>query len=78
LTRHVLLQSLNDDFPFREDLDAGRFKRLAGGGSVSEKEMSDALASNDPGSSAFDAHTGTSQSLSHVSETPRAIVKRDR
>jgi hypothetical protein len=60
LTRHVLLQSLNDDFPFREDLDVGGFKRLSGGSSVSEEEMSGALATDDPSSSAFDADTGTS------------------
>src|SRR5881296_475477 len=34
LTGHVLLQSLYEYVPFREDLDAGRFQRPAGGGSV--------------------------------------------
>ncbi|MDP1861950.1 MAG: hypothetical protein Q8K82_25040 [Gemmatimonadaceae bacterium] len=78
LTGHVLLQSLNEHFPFREDLDASRFQRLASGRSVREEEMGYALAVRDPGPSAFDAHPGAAQSLSHVGKSAGSVFQSDR
>ena len=78
LTGHVLLQPLNEHVPFREDLDARRFQRLAGGGSVREEEMSDPFAAYDPGPSAFDAHPGAAQGLSHIGESAGSVFQGDR
>ena len=77
LTGHVLLQSLNEHFPFREDSDAGGLERLAGGGSVSKEEMSDASAVHDPGPSPLDAHSGATQSLTHLRESARPVFQSD-
>lgn len=78
LTGHVLLQSLSEHLSFREDLDARRFQRLAGGGSVREEKMGDALTAHDPSPSAFDAHSRAAQSLSHVGESARPVFQGNR
>lgn len=74
----LLLQSLNDDFPFRQNLDAGRFERAAGGRSVREKEMRGAFAAHDPGAAAFDADTGTAQDFAHFGERAGPVIQSDR
>jgi hypothetical protein len=66
LAGHVLLQSLNQYFPFLENPDTGSFERRAGGRSVHEEEMGCAAAIHHPNPSALDADSGATQRLSHL------------
>lgn len=68
LTGQVLLQWLNEHFPFREDLDSCRFQRLTGGGSIRKEKMGDALA----------AHLGAAQCLSHIGKSAGPVFQGDR
>lgn len=77
LSGHVLLQSLNEDFPFPEDSDPSCLERLASGCSVREEEMGDAAALHHPSLAAFDAHSGATQGLSHLGQSTRSVVQRD-
>ena len=79
LTRHILLQPLNEHFPFLEDSDPGRLQCPARGRTVREEEMSDPAAIHDPSPSTLDAHPGAAQSLPNSARAPglfsRAIAK---
>nr|WP_161668814.1 hypothetical protein [Kallotenue papyrolyticum] len=65
LTRHVLLQALNEHFAFLEDLDACGLECPAGGSSVRKEEMSHSTPVYHPSASTLDAHPGAAQSFSH-------------
>jgi len=77
LTGHVLLQSLNKHFPFREDADASPFQCPARSGAVREEKMGNALAANDPSSAALDTYPGATQSLSHIGKSAGSILQGD-
>jgi hypothetical protein len=77
LTGDGLLQPLHHDLALREDTNAGRFQGLAGGGSIAEEEMSDAIAADNPRAPSFDTHPGTAQGLTHLGESSGAVLKGD-
>lgn len=66
LSGHVLLQSLNQDFPFLENSYTSRLERPAGGCAIREKEVGRAAAVHHPSPAALDAHPGATQGLSHL------------
>ena len=75
LTGHVLLQSLNEHFPFLEDLDPGSLESPTRGSSVCEEEMGNTTAIHNPGPTSLNAHPGATQSLSHRGESSRFVFK---
>ena len=71
LTWDILFQSLNEHFSFRDDADADRFERLAGGAPVLEKEVGDAHSMDDPRSTPR-AYSGAAQRFSHFKSAGRS------
>jgi hypothetical protein len=75
LAGDILLQPLNDDVPFCEDADAGRFEGTSGGRAINEEKVGDASAVNHPRSAALDTETGAAQGLAHLGESAGAILQ---
>ena len=78
LTGHLLLQSLNQHFPFGEHRDPGRFEGPSGGSAIGKQEVGDAPAVHHPGSPALDADPGAAQRLAHVRERAGPVFQEDR
>ncbi len=78
LTWLGLVQSLHEHLPFFLNANARRFERPASSGPILEEEVSDALAVDDEGASALDAHPGVAQGVAHLGQCARSVFQHDR
>ena len=60
LSRFGLIEALDEDVVHRENFDARRFERIAGGVAIFKEEVRDTAYIDDPCAAAFDAHAGAS------------------
>lgn len=78
LTWRSLVQSLDQDLPFFQNMDACRFKRFASGRAILEEKVRNALAVDNEGASALDAHSRAAQRLAHLCKCAWSIIKGNR
>src|SRR5262245_18827608 len=78
LSRHRLLEPLDDDVTHREHLDAGRLQRGSRGFTILEEKVRGAAHADDPGAATLDADAGIAERLAHVGECARPVRKLDR
>ena len=76
LTRHGLLQALDDDLTIGDNTDAGRFEGSPRRAIVEEK-LRHADAVDDPRTAAFNADAGAARRFAHLGEGAGAVGEFD-
>jgi len=77
LTRFRLVQSLDKDIAFFQDVDACRFERSASGSPIFEEEVANTLAVDNESASTLDAHPAAAKGVAHLGECAGPVLQRD-
>ena len=72
-----LVQTLNEHFPFSENADAGGLQRRAGGCSIIEEEVGNALTVDYKGAAALYANARASQRFAHLGQRTGSVFQRN-
>jgi hypothetical protein len=77
LTRHGLLQTLDNDLATLDDADPGALKGPAGCLAILEKKMRSTFASDDPGTASLHTDAGVAERPSHGGQCAGLVIQLD-